>query len=264
VEILSFVIEGHGEITREDDVTTPYRSVGAASVGGYPPEQTGYPSELTGRTLEIRAATALNERAEEMAQAIERELRRLMLGGGITVQADISFHSGSIILEGSVVLLCWAGRTALEPIRDELADCIKTITRRVVNRAINALNRIETSGPGPSSGASLGQMNVEVTSVPPPPTSAALSTAAPSPAVPQAQPQQQQLAQGGILQDQRWVLVFLGVLTVLVLILLADRLLTPSLPRNVYITPAAIPGSPPAGPAPAAPPGTSPSKQGAG
>lgn len=236
------------------------------------PPPAEHPREPTGRSIEILAAKALNERAEEMAQAIEREVRRLMLGGGITVQADISFHSGSIILEGSVVLLCWAGRTALEPIRDELANCIKTITRRVVNRAINTLNRM-LSAPAPGDavnrmtsapGSSLGQMNVEVTSVPPSPTSAAISTAAPSPAVPQAQPQQQQLAQGGILQDQRWVLVFVGVMTVLVLILLTDRLLTPSLPRNVYITPVAIPGSPPARPAPAAPPGTPPPKEGAG
>ena len=140
MEILTFVIEGRGE-THADDATIPYRSVSADSDGDDSPEEPERYRRERSSSREIYAAEKLNGHADEMAQTIEREVRRLMpLGGGITVQADISFYPGSIILEGSVVLLYWAGRTALEPIRDELANAIKTVTRRVVNRAITAFN----------------------------------------------------------------------------------------------------------------------------
>jgi hypothetical protein len=79
----------------------------------------------------------MNDRGPDLAATLEREIRRFMPpGAGITVQADLSFYTGSAILEGTVVLLCWAGRTVLEPIREELATVIKTVTRRVVNRAM--------------------------------------------------------------------------------------------------------------------------------
>jgi hypothetical protein len=226
MEILTFMIEGRGE-----------SHVGYNVAAADNPE---VEAKLIQQARTDEFVWKMNKRADEIAQTIEREVRRLMSpGGGISVQADISFYSGSFILEGSVVLLLWAGRTALEPIRDELANAIKTVTRRVVNGAITAFNAQQAGNDY------LGRMTVEVTSVPPPPTSAAIATAAPSPGVPQAP--LTQVGQSGILQDQRWLIVLVGILTVLVLILLADRLLTSSLPRNVYITPAptASPGAAP-------------------
>jgi hypothetical protein len=225
MEILTFVIEGWGEIKGDGIPTVLAKRAGSVD-----------DEELKRREpSDFHAVELLNRRADEMAQNIEREVRRLMpLGGGISVQADISFHSGSIILEGSVVLLCWAARTALEPIRDELANAIKTVTRRVVNRAVTTL--------GAGSLPGLGQMTVEVASVSSPPTTPAVISSAASSEVPQAPPSS--LVQSGIPQDQRWMFAFVGILTVLVLILLADRLLTPSLLRNDSITRAAVPESP--------------------
>jgi hypothetical protein len=242
MEILTFMIEGRGEMLPADGLPTRIAKRAPAPAKGEPELEPILPDRDREK---FHTANMLNRQADEMAQAIEREVRRLMPpGGGITVQADISFYPGSIILEGSVVLLYWAGRTALEPIRDELANVIKTVTRRVVNRVITALNA--------TTSLDSGQMTVEVTSVQPPPTPVAIARAAPSPEVPQTPPPQ--LAQSGILQDQRWLIVLVGVLTVLVLILLADRLLTSSLPRNMYITPATIPASPPTVPGTAQPP----------
>jgi hypothetical protein len=163
MEILTFVIEGRGE-----------RIVSTQSAAASSDDRD--PDDKHSREF----AELLNGRADEIAQTIEREVRRLMPLGGITAQADICFYSGSIILEGSVALLCWAGRTALEPIRDELANVIKTVTRRAVNKAITALNR--------KSPLLLDHLTVDVTSAPlPNPTDISTS------ARPKA-PRQEQLA----------------------------------------------------------------------
>jgi hypothetical protein len=180
---------------------------------------------------------ALNIKADEIASTMEREIRRLMLlGGGVTVQADLWFRPGaSVILEGSVILLCWAGRTALEPIREELANAIKIVTRRVLNRVISTMVNYNFAAP-----------TTDVTSLPP---TRSETTPAPT-AVPP--PQQQVAPTGTIIQDQRWLIIVVAVLGVLVLILLADRLLSSSLPRNVSVTPA-ISALPTVTPTPTAP-----------
>jgi hypothetical protein len=154
-----------------------------------------------------------------MASQIKREVRRLVpLGGGVTVQADIAFFRGSVILEGTVVLLLWAGRTAPDPVRDELADVIKTVVRRVVHRMVTSLFLMES------------RMEVDVNSRPP------IATPAPT---------ERQPALVGVYQ--RWMPIYLGILTVLVLLLLADRLW--EAPRTVYL-PQPTAAAPSAAPSP--------------
>lgn len=221
MEILTFVIEGRAEV----EPTTE------------------------GKGDDRSASAALNKKADEIASTMEREIRRLMLlGGGITVQADLSFRPGaSVILEGSVVLLCWASRTALEPIREELANMIKTVTRRVLNRVASTISNFAINAPTIEV-ASLPPTRLETTSAP-----------APTPALTPASTQQQAASSGTILQDQRWLIVVMGILGVLILILLADRIVSASLPRNVYVLPAtsalpAVPSTPTTPtPAPAVP-----------
>jgi hypothetical protein len=232
-----------------------------------------------------------------MASTMEREIRRLMLpAGGITVQADLSFRPGaSIILEGGVTLLCWAGRTALEPIREDLANMIKTVTRRVLNRAVSALSSILPN-------LSVDAPTIEVASLPPTRVDMPPSTPTPpavpvtpvqsaqpvalvqamQPAVTPAQPMAlvqavqpavapaqpvalvqpavtpAQPAQQAALQDQRWLILVVGIIGVIVLILLAERIISPSLPRNVYVLPATTSPLPGATSTPTAPPAQAP------
>jgi hypothetical protein len=221
MEIVTFVIEGRAEVG---------------------PSETKDPDWL--------ACVELNKKADEMASTMEREIRRLMLpGGGITVQADLWFRPGaSVILEGSVILLCWAGRTALEPIREELANAIKTVTRRVLNRAVSALSNLPNLA-----NLRLDAPSIDVASLPPMRADTPLAST-PTPPLTPASTQQAALP-GTILQNQRWLIVVVGILGVLVLILLADRIISASLPRNVYVWPAtsALPGvtSTPTAPTPA-------------
>lgn len=202
MEILTFVIEGRTEVASHS-----------------PPP----PPTFEGDTDKWVCAE-LNKKADEIASTMERDIRRLMLlGGGVTVQAELSFRPGaSLILEGTVILLCWAGRTALEPIREELANAIKTVTQRVLNRVTSTISNFILAAP-----------TIEVASLAP-----TRSETAPAPtSVPPPTPQQV-APTGLIVQDQRWLIIVVAVLGVLVLILLVDRLLSASLPRNVYVTPA--------------------------
>jgi hypothetical protein len=204
MEILTFVIEGRAEVERQPVSSPPL-------AGPRPGEQ----GDETDKLISVQ----LNRQADEIASTMEREIRRLMLlGGGITVQADVWFRPGaSFILEGSVVLLSWAGRTALEPIQEELANVIKTVTRRVLNRVVSTVSDFTVYAP-----------TIEVAPLPPtrPETTPAPTS---TPSLTPASTQQQAPLPGTILQDQRWLIVVVGILGVLVLILLADRIL----PRNV-------------------------------
>jgi hypothetical protein len=105
LQIMSFVLEGRGEGSGGIDtrLNLPTRDV----------YDDAYRCEL------------LNKRIEEIVLDLEKELRNIMpLASGMSVQADMSFRPGSIVLEGSVTLLCWAGRIALEPVKEELANLI--------------------------------------------------------------------------------------------------------------------------------------------
>lgn len=231
MEIMSFAIEGRAEV----ELIGPPPAAQPGQAGSRPAAQRGRAGPLESKDADWSACEALNNKADEMASTIEREIRRLMLpGGGITVQADLWFRPGaSVILEGSVILLCWAGRTALEPIREELANAIKTVTRRVLNRAVSALAIPYLRLDAPT---------IDVASLPPAkPDETLVST--PAPTLTSASAQQVSLP-GPIIQDQRWLIVVVGILGALVLILFADRIISASLSRNVYVLPAtsALPG----------------------
>ena len=148
--------------------------------------------------LERSVATELNRRSQEIAASIESEMRRLL--PGTTVQAEVSFRKGSLLLEGSVVLLSWAGTLVLEAARAEISEVLRVAFRRTI---VNALNDLPAA-------PDVGAMEMTVTEtrrprVRPLPPAPRESRGLPSYA------------------EQAWIPVLLLLLTVLVLLLIADR-----------------------------------------
>lgn len=149
--------------------------------------------------LEGLVASALNKRSQEIAASIESEMRRML--PGTTVQAEVSFRKGSLLLEGSVVLLSWAGALVLEAARAEISEVLRVAFRRTITNALNDLPA--------SLSPDVGAMEMTVTETRRPRMS-------PSPTP----------REFGALHSfagQAWIPALLLFLTVLVLILIADR-----------------------------------------
>jgi hypothetical protein len=77
----------------------------------------------------------LNEKADETAQNLQREIARL-LRSSASVQAEIRFYEGSIIFEGTISLIYWLAPIVLASARkafeDGLTHIIGVATRRVL------------------------------------------------------------------------------------------------------------------------------------
>jgi hypothetical protein len=147
--------------------------------------------------LERLVVSELNKRSQEIAASIESEMRRVL--PGTTVQAEVSFRKGSLLLEGSVVLLSWAGGLVLEAARAEISEVLRVAFRRTITNALNNL----------SAAPEIGAMEMTVTET----------------RRPRASPSPTPLESGALLSHggQTWIPVLLLFLTVLVLILIADR-----------------------------------------
>jgi hypothetical protein len=144
-------------------------------------------------------ASALNKRSQDIAASIESEMRRMF--PGTTVQAEVSFRKGSLLLEGSVVLVSWAGALVLEAARAEISEVLRVAFRRTITNALNDLPARLSSD--------VGAMEMTVTETRRPRVS-------PSPTP----------RESGALQSyagQAWIPVLLLFLTALVLLLIADR-----------------------------------------
>ena len=180
----------------------------------------------------------MNKKSNEIASNLENELRRLMpLGSGISAQAEISFRPGSIILEGSVILLCWAGKVALEPIRDELASIIRTATRRVLLRLLEYSLHIR-------------EMTLDVAPMPGTPSSAPERPHAAEQEPTRISPGRSTHSTWHPIGTDLWFFVSFGIVAVLLMLLLADRILS-SGTRNIVLTAPPVSSSPPVSSPPA-------------
>jgi hypothetical protein len=152
--------------------------------------------------LERSVARDLNKQSQEIAASIESEMRRMLVAhAGITVQAEVAFRRGSLLLEGSVVLLSWAGSLVLEALRAEIGEVIKVAFRRAISNVLNAMPALAT--------ADVGAMDMTVTEMRRPRVS-----------------QPSTRAGLGLLRSDVvpiWIPFLLLLLTVLVLVLIADR-----------------------------------------
>ena len=113
----------------------------------------------------------------------------------------MTFRRGSLLLEGSVVLLSWAGTLVLEAVRAEIGEIIRVAFRRAISNALNAMPNLAT--------ADVGAMEITVTEMRRPRVSQASTRAG-----------------FGVLRSDvipAWIPLLLLLLTVLVLFLIADR-----------------------------------------
>src|SRR5262249_54108990 len=120
-----------------------------------------------------------------------------------------SFRRGSLLLEGSVVLLSWAGTLVLEAARAEISEVLRVAFRRTLTNALNDLPA--------SLSHDVGAMEMTVTE-----TTRPSVNRSPTPR-----------ASGAVLFYA--VLVWIICLTALVLLLVADRFFVISTPPPVPI-----------------------------
>jgi len=89
--------------------------------------------------VEANAVNKLNEEAEIICDRIERGVKKL-LPPYVTVQANIQFEQGSLLIAGTVAVFAWAGSVALETakaeVQQQIASLVKTVVQRVINRAV--------------------------------------------------------------------------------------------------------------------------------
>jgi hypothetical protein len=76
---------------------------------------------------------SLNEQSETISQKIEREVRRI-LPPTVTVQANVQFDEGSILVTGVVALLSWATPIVRDAAKEELGELVKLAIKRVISR----------------------------------------------------------------------------------------------------------------------------------
>jgi hypothetical protein len=84
----------------------------------------------------------LSKEAETICDRIERGVKK-HLDPYITVQANIQFEQGSLLITGTVAIFAWAGSVVLEAakaeIQQQIANLVKLVVQRVINRAIGSL-----------------------------------------------------------------------------------------------------------------------------
>jgi hypothetical protein len=79
----------------------------------------------------------LNSHAEEIAKMLEGEiLAALPPDPGLSVQVELRFRSGSIVLIGTAAILSWTGSIVLDVVRDEIAGLIRIAAQRAIGAAM--------------------------------------------------------------------------------------------------------------------------------
>ena len=85
----------------------------------------------------------LNERSDEIAQDIQREVGRILRpiwGGSITVQAEVRFLEGSLVIEGTVIAMAVGAlgsigaQAAQQALAGTLSKLLETSIQRVAQR----------------------------------------------------------------------------------------------------------------------------------
>lgn len=101
------------------------------------------------KTMPQTKAAELNGKAEEIAEKIEREVRK-HLPPYVSVQASVQFDSGSLILAGTIALLSWGGSIVFDAAKGEverqLSELIKASVQRVMNKVFSAEGLYNTAG----------------------------------------------------------------------------------------------------------------------
>jgi hypothetical protein len=95
-----------------------------------------YPTDLP---EDSEVIFTLNEQASKIAEDLEREIMRFFRSSA-TVQAEIRFYEGSIIIQGTILIMSWLGPIAIaagkKAFEEEFARVVQVATQRVLQRAL--------------------------------------------------------------------------------------------------------------------------------
>lgn len=97
-------------------------------------------SQLQNEKAQSDVIQELNQKSDSIAQQIERELRKI-LPPQFSVQAEVSFSEGSIVMTGTVVLLTWLSSVATATVREEFESQFKEVIRVAVKRVISRVSQ---------------------------------------------------------------------------------------------------------------------------
>jgi hypothetical protein len=111
------------------DIQFPEREVHADA--GQATQKAGQATQKDSRVTELLGD--LTRKAETIGRTIERELRRI-LPPTVTVQANIQFEEGSVLVAGTVALLSWAAPIVRDAAKKELGELVKLAIKRVISR----------------------------------------------------------------------------------------------------------------------------------
>jgi len=97
------------------------------------PDAPAAPGPASNATPKDELLQSLIEQAETISQKIEREVKRI-LPPTVTVQANIQFDDGSVVITGMVALLKWAAPIVGDAAKKELGELVKLAIKRVLSR----------------------------------------------------------------------------------------------------------------------------------
>ena len=103
-----------------------------------PPSNNDKTARLSPEEAERANIQELNAKSGEICTEIERQIKKLV-GPEISVQAEMSFSPGSIVIEGTIILLCWSGSLVLEAVNKEIADLVRVPIKRVLAEVLTSL-----------------------------------------------------------------------------------------------------------------------------
>jgi hypothetical protein len=144
-----------GGITVEDvrEFVEEYRkSTDDPGAGG---EQAGEYEERGAANTESRLIQWLNKKADDIASDVEREVRRVLRPfafGSVTVQAEVSFRPGTLVIEGTVIaavagaLGTVAGRAVSQALGQNLGKLLEIPISRLMRRRVNEGNEEAVQG----------------------------------------------------------------------------------------------------------------------
>jgi hypothetical protein len=93
-------------------------------------------------SIEGESIGTLNEHADEVAKRLEKEIGRFFRAS-MSVQAEVRFYEGSLLVEGTVILLGYLGSLALAAGRKtfeaQFSNVIEIATQRVMQWAFRTL-----------------------------------------------------------------------------------------------------------------------------
>lgn len=139
IEILTFEISGMTDFVDNKDLQRrePVTISDSPQVFSHEEDQQIHGKEYAPKKIE-EIVYSLNSKSINYSREIESQIRKsLPPHPNLSFQVEVRFHTGSIMMTGTVVAICWVGNIILGEVREQLADVIKLATKRVIDNHLS-------------------------------------------------------------------------------------------------------------------------------